>query len=388
MNSELFSCKACGRELAKDYFSKKQIKSKSSRRCNECITNGRELSLESESVTSVTNPPLPPSTSSVEVNRYVELPTNVETKSSEIEAMENVVPTVNHSTGSVSGISRLVSSPFPKIMNHITLGQRFEVSCNRYKVNVRCNEIIHSYDVKMSDERGNERLPKKLKILIYEKYREEIERELNLGMRLKLYYNGDKILYSNVELNVENHDIRLDEGNNRIRIFRVTLSDTNQRIDLNMINEYGNRSNGIPELEMNVLSNILRDYEKSKYLDIGNGFYDMNEVNMKRIGKGLSICNGGFNMGLHLSEIGLTLNICPSSSVFIDNCNVLDVFKDVSNSDDLSRFNKLNNFELKELQKILKGTTIECNHQGFTRSYKIRDISNLNAINTTYIYIL
>lgn len=393
MNSESFLCKACGRTLPINCFSKKQLKKKNQCRCNECIENGRDVINESPSTISTPIPAVP--VVSDELNEHVEVGRSErvenEIKSNVVESAPN--PVVRNSvttSSSVFPISRILQSPFPVFRNHVTMGQKFLVKSNRFKVDMRCNKLIYTYEVKITNERNEERFPKDLKMNIWNEYKSIIERELRLGNVLKLYYNGDKMVYSSIKLRLEDihcTGVTMDEGNGHNRNFNVVLNDVNQTVDLNLIKEYGVNMNGIPEIEMNVLSNILRDYEKNKYYDIGNGFYDMKSENMKKIGGGCSICSGGFNMGFHISDIGLTLNICPTSSVFVNDCKVTDVLKEVTKKSDLNRFDRLNNYELKELQRILNGTTIECNHQGYCRRYKIKNISNLNALTTQYIIL-
>ncbi|XP_065010248.1 protein argonaute PNH1-like isoform X2 [Musa acuminata AAA Group] len=205
-------------------------------------------------------------------------------------------------------------------------------------------------------------------------------RETELGTRLPAY-DGRKSLYTagSLPFNSKEFIIRLVEdddgmGVTREKEYRVGIKFV-ARADLHHLRQFiAGQQTDAPREALQVLDIVLRELSNQRYISVGRCFYSPDIRKPQRLGDGLqSWC--GFYQSIRPTQMGLSLNIDPSSTAFIDPLPVIEFVAQVLGKDVLSR--PLSDADRIKIKKALRGVKVEVTHRGnVRRKYRVSGLTS------------
>ncbi|KAH9603060.1 hypothetical protein KSS87_014862, partial [Heliosperma pusillum] len=146
------------------------------------------------------------------------------------------------------------------------------------------------------------------------------------------------------------------------------------RVDVHHLKEFlGGRNTEAPQDAIQVLDVVLRAAKSLKdYVIIGRSFFS------EALGNG-NLADGiefwrGYYQSIRPTQMGLSLNIDSSARPFFKPICVTSFIMENAKLRDISR--PLGDADRLKAKKALRGTTVETNHTGYRKCYKVIGISN------------
>ncbi|XP_076905610.1 protein argonaute 1-like [Bidens hawaiensis] len=202
-------------------------------------------------------------------------------------------------------------------------------------------------------------------------------RSTDLGKRLPAY-DGGRSLYTAGPLPFISREFKItlldvDRNSHRLgkeREFKVVIK-LASRVSLNHLEKYlRGQVLDAPQDTLKVLDIVLRELPTNRYTAVGQSFYSPQLGHAQSLGEGLESWRG-FYRSMRPTQMGLSLNIDMSSTVFIEPLPVVDFVKELLNIRDHST-RPLSDYQCGQIKKALKGLKVEVTHRGETcQKFKI-----------------
>ncbi|XP_076896843.1 protein argonaute 1-like [Bidens hawaiensis] len=199
----------------------------------------------------------------------------------------------------------------------------------------------------------------------------KLYRSSDLGKRLPVY-DGSRSLYTAGPLPFISQEFRItfleDENSSRRtkkdKQFKVVIK-LASRASLNHFEMYlRGQVLDTPQDTLRVLDIVLRELPTNRYIPVGRSFYSPHLGRKQSLGEGLESWRG-FYQSMRPTQMGLSLNIDMSSTVFIEPLPVIDFVKELLKKDDSTR--PLSDYECVKIKKALKGIKVQVTHRGDMR---------------------
>jgi len=276
------------------------------------------------------------------------------------------------------------------------MGQKCMIKANHFFAQLQQfpdYKDLHQYDVSITPEVTSRAVNRAVMEQLV-----KLHRESSLGQRLPVY-DGRKSMYTAGALPFEFKEFRIflqqsqeeslqvDDApssttttnnsttlaNIKERSFKVVIKFA-ARADLHHLGQFlaGHQADA-PQEALQVLDIVLRELPTHRYVPVGRSFYSPNLGMRKSLGDGLESWRG-FYQSIRPTQMGLSLNIDMSSTVFIEPKPVLEFIHDLLHKD-LTR--SLTDSDRVKIKKVLKGVKVEVTHRGsMRRKYRISGLTN------------
>ena len=303
--------------------------------------------------------------------------------------------------------------PFPRRPGYLNIGTPLQLVANHFLLKVGKKKAYH-YDIEI--ERKHKPIKADPNVVdkeveesnIAEKKKNQFSKKMATNLNRKIFeqmvvyyskndnqifnginpvYDGQKNMFTSKKLNgTENRQmLRLrveltDEGRNSKFWVNIKLTETNEEIDLNILNLYHNgRTCDDEVLKKSVLfiNTLLRHNSTMKWVPIGQSIFDPDKVG-QRLGQYLLLSYGFYSSVRNLMA-GPTLNIDRSAAAFYDSSIKIEMLIGYIIKGDLKRIpaDSLSDSFRRRIKKELSGLQVEARHiqYGTYRTYRIMGLT-------------
>ncbi|RNA14832.1 argonaute, partial [Brachionus plicatilis] len=191
----------------------------------------------------------------------------------------------------------------PKPKEKFSLGKKFKILVNHFKLHLEKKSKIFQYDVAIKNEKGEDVLSNKIgKLMLKEFFRQ------NPIYENKILYDLKKIMYCTEKINLTEFQFENVFQSSR-KIFKAFYQEANRPTEFKL----NNLENSNEELN-NVLQMIFTQNMKSgdEYFNFGKNFFHKNEAR-KEIGIGLDQIDG-VSVSIRPTEQGAIVNLNKTSA--------------------------------------------------------------------------
>ena len=198
-------------------------------------------------------------------------------------------------------------------------------------------------------------------------------------------YDGQKNMFTSKILNGTQHRHPLTlrvtlEDENRAFLVTIKLAETNERVDLDVLNQYHNNrtcDDEVVKKSILFINTLLRHNASMDWIPIGQSIFDP-EAQGQKISSYLMLMYGVYTSVRSLM-IGPTLNVDRSAACFYDpSISLLSIIGQLLKCTDLSRAASISDSDRRKIKKELTGLQIEATHNQYNgryRKYRILGVS-------------
>nr|AIN75618.2 argonaute 2 [Dimocarpus longan] len=230
---------------------------------------------------------------------------------------------------------------------------------NHFPVKFNPNSIIRHYDVDVkpvvpSKHGRPSKLSKSLLAMIRNKLFEDDPAQFPLPMTA---YDGEKNIFSAVELPTGNFNVKLEEEDGRVQSFIFTIKLVNE-LRLGKLKDYltGNLST-IPRDILQGMDVVMKENPTRHMISVGRSFHPVHPYEEDDLGFGLT-ASRGFQQGLKATSQGLALCLDYSVLAFRKRLSVLDFL-----SEHIRYFGQRNFRDWGKVESALKGLKVTVTHR-------------------------
>ncbi|XP_062027323.1 protein argonaute 1-like isoform X2 [Rosa rugosa] len=260
-----------------------------------------------------------------------------------------------------------------------TTGKRFLVKANHFFAELT-DKDLHQYDVTITPAAGvtSRSVNRAVMFQLVKLYRDS-----HLSKRLPAY-DGQKSLYTTGPLPFQSEEFKItlldDDGEGQglpsfkpEREFGVVIKFA-ARVDLHdLVLFLQGRKADAPEKALQVLNIVMRELPTSRYCRVGQSFYDPGLGRKLPLGNGLESWHG-FHQSIRPTQMGLSLNINMSSTVFIEPLPVIEFV--IKLLDCNIQAKQLSDSDRVKIKKALRGVKVEVTHRrNMRRKYRISGLT-------------
>ncbi|KAJ8434376.1 hypothetical protein Cgig2_014223 [Carnegiea gigantea] len=246
------------------------------------------------------------------------------------------------------------------------------VRANHFLVQL-ADRDLHHYDVCVTPEVASKKVCREIVAKLVEVYRQS-----HLGNRIPAY-DGKKSLYTAGALPFTSKEFVIElptesAGSSRSekRKFKVTVK-LAAKVDVHQLQEYVcGRVSESPQEAIQSLDVVLRAAKPlNEYVIIGRSFFSPS-LGHGPLGEGLEYWRG-YYQSIRPTQMGLSLNIDASARPFYEPVMLTEFIAKYLNLRELSK--PLSDAARVKVKKALKGITIETNHRGYRKCFKVTGMS-------------
>ncbi|XXG68940.1 hypothetical protein AAC387_Pa06g1922 [Persea americana] len=263
--------------------------------------------------------------------------------------------------------------------------RRMELLVNHFKVkfNPRFTILHYDIDIKLENPpRPNAvvRVSKADALLLRNKLFSE---ELSIVPISKTAYDGEKNIYSAVELPTGNFTVTISKGEDtRPRTYIVSIKLVN-KLELGVLDAYlKGKGQSVPRDILQGMDIIMRESPSRTQIMMGKGFYSKSSVRNCDLGDGIMACTG-FQQSLKPTSQGLSQCVDHSILPFRKPVHVLEFLNEnLKISFDSDR--PLNRNLIGRVERALKGLKVRVTHRNTTQKFVVMGLTKFSTSQITF----
>ncbi|KAK9690038.1 hypothetical protein RND81_09G100100 [Saponaria officinalis] len=252
------------------------------------------------------------------------------------------------------------------------LGLKCSVRANHFLVQLSDRDFYH-YDISITPEVASKNLCREIVSKLVQNNQQYLGKQIPAYDGMKSVYTAGPLPFTSKDFIVELPNERRRGPDSESRKFEVSVKLAAQ-VDLSHLKEFlAGRNTDNPQDAIQVLDVVLRAAKSLKdYVIVGRSFFS------ESLGKG-DLANGiqfwrGYYQSIRPTQMGLSLNIDSSARPFFKPVCVIDFVVENLALRDFSK--PLSDANRLKVKKALRGITVETNHMGYRRCYKVTGLSN------------
>ncbi|KAL9247582.1 hypothetical protein vseg_021000 [Gypsophila vaccaria] len=252
------------------------------------------------------------------------------------------------------------------------LGLKCRVRVNHFLVQLSDREFFH-YDVSITPEVSSKNLCREIVTKLVQDNQQHMGKRVPAYDGMKSVYTAGPLPFTSKDFVVELPKERRGGSSSETRKFEVSVKLAAQ-VDLSHLNEFlTGRNTDNPQDVIQVLDVVLRAAKSLKdYVIIGRSFFS-ESLGCDVLADGLEFWRG-YYQSIRPTQMGLSLNIDSSARPFFKPVSAIEFIVENLHLRDVSR--PLNDSTRLKVKKALRGVTVETNHTGYRKCYKVIGLSN------------